>query len=705
MANVYYGNNGVMDLMPETLDRLKGLPASWTVIVNVRPVARLTARELDAIVLTERAVHVLEFKRSEAPVTIATDGTWLQGSRPMRGGIGNESPAEQVVNSTDAFKSILMEQFPQLARAVFPWVVLEKYNPNNWIGMPSRRMTPNDWHDVGHAKVIHGVEFLETILKRKESKVSASLPTTEVQQLREALGAKPLGRLSVQGFAQLLDSQSPLAHARIQVTALRSGTVFETVTNTEGAFELLGLPLEPVEVRVPDFPDLRVLPGAAFQSRAELLVMHVFLLTPHISEDRIRDMLQAGLDRVTEDVNAMFRLAEGTERRVTELEQELAATRQMVQGLVDSPVIDTNEVIQAHVTGLIERIQRLERERRQLHTVRSASLDTVRHEALAPLQSELAALSIRVQHLEQQVAAVEEIATQATVQARQATHQVAGLTDRVDDLEGQTGEAWQAATNAYSTAESAARFARTAQGHAAVSESEAKRAAEEARRSKQVQAERLEHERLLHATEEERRKLRIEALKFSALVGTVGGFVSTQPLPFADNVLIAPMQIWLVVRIGQIYGQSVGQDAAVKLIGTLGFGFAAQHLTVAMYKFVPGFTFGLGPFTVFGFTVLLGYVTAMFYERNRMPDRSEQKAALKGIQSLLKDQAFATEVKELGRAVGAEFKARGYKTRPDDLKAMFEIASERARPIGERLERALFTGNSGNRQSQEKTGG
>lgn len=694
MANVYYGNNGVMDLMPETLDRLKGLPASWTVIVNVRPVSRVTARELDAIVLTERAVHVLEFKRSEAPVKISTDGAWLQGSRPMRGGIGNESPAEQVVNSTDAFTSILADQFPRLARAVFPWVVLEKYNPKNWIGMPSRRMTPNDWHDVGHAKVIHGVEFLETILKRRESKVSALLPTTEMQQLREALGAKPLGRLSVQGFAQLLDSQSPLAHARIQVTALRSGTVFETVTNTEGAFELLGLPLEPVEVRVPDFPDPRVLPGAAFQSRAELLVMHVFLLTPHISEDRIRDMLQAGLDRVTEDVNAMFRLAEGTERRVTELEQELAATRQMVQGLVDSPVIDTNEVMQAHVTGLIERIEQLERERRQLHTVRSAPLDTVRHEALAPLQSELAALSIRVQHLERQVSAVEELATQATEQAHQATHQVAGLSGRVDDLEGQTVEAWQTAANAYSTADSAVRFARTAQGHAAVSESEAKRAADEARLSQQVQAERLEHERRLHITQEQRRVLRIEALKLSGVVGAVGGFISMQPLPFADNVLLAPMQIWLVIRVGQLYGQSVSQDAALKFIGTLGFGFAAQHLTVAMYKFVPGLTFGLGPFTVFGFTVLLGYVTATFYERNRMPDRSEQKAALNGIRVLLTDRAFAADVKELGRSIGAEFKARGYKTRPEDLRALFDTASDRARPIGERLERTLFNRTS-----------
>ena len=166
--------------------------------------------------------------------------------------------------------------------------------------------------------------------------------------------------------------------------------------------------------------------------------------------------------------------------------------------------------------------------------------------------------------------------------------------------------------------------------------------------------------------------------------------LSMQPIPFADNVILTPMQIWMVVRIGQIYGQGIGQDAALKLIGTMGFGFAAQHATIAMYRLVPGLSFGLGPFTVFGFTVLLGAATAMFYERGHMPDKREQGQLLQGIKHLLQDKAFTDEVKAMGVSAAQEFKERGSKPTAENLQAVFAAVSERARPIGERLEGKLF---------------
>lgn len=163
-----------------------------------------------------------------------------------------------------------------------------------------------------------------------------------------------------------------------------------------------------------------------------------------------------------------------------------------------------------------------------------------------------------------------------------------------------------------------------------------------------------------------------------------------QPIPFADNVILPPMPMWLAVCIGQIYGQSMTQDAAPKLLGTLGFGFAAQHATVALYKLIPGLTFGLGPFTVFGFTVLLSAMTALFYERGRTASPAERRVLLSGIKKLLRGSTFAQEIKDMGTDAFNTFKANGSKTRPEDLKAVFDTLGERAKPIGDRIERELF---------------
>jgi len=163
-----------------------------------------------------------------------------------------------------------------------------------------------------------------------------------------------------------------------------------------------------------------------------------------------------------------------------------------------------------------------------------------------------------------------------------------------------------------------------------------------------------------------------------------------QPLPFADNFILAPMQIWLVVRISQLYGRSMEQDAALKLIGTLGFGFMAQHATVLLYKLVPGMTFALGPFTVFGFTVLLGAATAMLYERGRLPDKAEQKDLLNAIKSLLKDKELVEHLRALGQVVTDGVKAKGYKVRAEDIRTIMASVGEQGRPIGERLNAALF---------------
>ncbi|KEF33376.1 hypothetical protein RDMS_12760 [Deinococcus sp. RL] len=705
MATLYYGNNGVVDLKPGTLDALRRLPKGWDIILNLRPANGKTARELDAVIVTERAVHVLEFKRRKDPITIVSDSRWMCNGRELRNAVrGGESPAEQVYNSDKAFQEALTGKLAKLRPLTLPWVVLENFNAKNRIGSEAHPMPIEKWHDTGWVKVIHGTDHLETLLSRREEAMPKRITDADAAQFRQHFGAKPLGQLTVQGVALVLDSRERLGNARLKFTTMNSQVRFEVFTDEQGGFELQGMPLEPFDVAVPEHPNLRVLPDSTFKAHTELLVLHLFLVRPQVSEERIRELLQSELAGVKQEVEAVLALAQDAEKRVARLEASLEETRQSIAAKLAVPGLQNNEVMQEEINGLAARVEQLERERRQAEAVSYLDTKLVLQDALEPLQLELTALTERINAVQKQLVTVGQVADQAQQDARQAYRKAAELEYRVEDVYARTTtaqrdardarqtaqRATEQASNAAKSAEQSATSARQAQGFAAQSAEEARRAAQAAASSREVQQDFLDLERTKYLTEEDRRTKRSEALKLSVIVGAAGCILSMQPLPFADNVLLAPMQIWLVVRIGQMYGQSVTQDAALKLLGTLGFGFAAQHATVALYKLVPGLTFGLGPFTVFGFTVLLGAMTAMFYERGRMPGKSEQRAVMNGIRTLLKDKALAADIRDIGTSVAAEFKTRGYKTRPEDFQAIFSKASERAKPIGERLERELF---------------
>jgi hypothetical protein len=72
------------------------MPDSWTVLLNCRPAGKNVDREIDALLITQKALHIIEFKYRTAPVQIKTESYWLAGTYDMKNTWG-ESPKEQVI--------------------------------------------------------------------------------------------------------------------------------------------------------------------------------------------------------------------------------------------------------------------------------------------------------------------------------------------------------------------------------------------------------------------------------------------------------------------------------------------------------------------------------------------------------------------------------------------------------------------------------
>lgn len=656
MAKLLYANDGSVDLMPDTLAALRALPSHWHVILNARPAGDHHTREIDALIVTERALHLVEFKYREGVAEILGDGPWCFGGWPEK-----VSPAIQAVETADAFKTWLAadRDLCSLKNAVLPWVVLERFDAEHRFGQT--HMRADRYYDPGFAKVINGVKRLQDILLRLEKAKKKVLPWNGISLdqgvplLIQRMGARPLDTLTIQGQVQNLTDGSPLAGLQVRVRSQKTegplaGFSRDIETDALGRFAVHGAPVAAFEVEIDGasaFPGWLTLPNAPVQPRTSFALVNLYLVQPGLAEAEVRTLLSEAVDQVKSDIGDLQSWLLHQDEHRQDHERRLQQLEQKANEHPESAELDLTEVW--------AEIDALRADQHRCALLEEADVHGMVQGALAPLQEELKSLAARLSHLEGQVA---------------ATAQDVAMAQRT-------------ASAAFTKAETSADQAQRAS-------TASRQAAAEAERSRMVQQQRLNHERTVHHVAEERQARRAEALKLSAIVGASGGILSMQPLPFADNVLLAPMQIWLVIRIGQVYGQRVGQDAAIKLLGTLGFGFAAQHATVALYKLVPGLTFGLGPFTVFGFTVLLGAMTALFYERGTMPGKAEQKAVMNGIRTLLRNPALAAEIREIGKAVATEFRAQGFKTRPEDLQALFGRVAEQARPIGEHLERELF---------------
>ena len=94
--------------------------------------------------------------------------------------------------------------------------------------------------------------------------------------------------------------------------------------------------------------------------------------------------------------------------------------------------------------------------------------------------------------------------------------------------------------------------------------------------------------------------------------------VAIQPLPFADILVLTPIQVTLAYKIARLRGQQVSQEQAKRVLaelsGVIGLGLLAQQTALGLYKIgLPG----LGGFMtiplVYGLTYGIGRVIDYYY--------------------------------------------------------------------------------------------
>ena len=79
------------------------------------------------------------------------------------------------------------------------------------------------------------------------------------------------------------------------------------------------------------------------------------------------------------------------------------------------------------------------------------------------------------------------------------------------------------------------------------------------------------------ASKEVLEQLDKEADKIITAAATAAGTaVFTNPVPVSDFLILVPIQIGMIVKLGAIYGETIDKKSAVEIVTTLGAGVATR---------------------------------------------------------------------------------------------------------------------------------
>ncbi|WP_424951844.1 YcjF family protein [Deinococcus sp.] len=110
-----------------------------------------------------------------------------------------------------------------------------------------------------------------------------------------------------------------------------------------------------------------------------------------------------------------------------------------------------------------------------------------------------------------------------------------------------------------------------------------------------------------------------EVIRSAALLA---GAIAVEPLPFADLLLITPLQAKMVLHIGKVYGFEVTATRAREMVQELGatvaYGFAVRQVMRGIAKLALPVIGGLitAP-AVYGWTYALGRTAEVYFQRKQ----------------------------------------------------------------------------------------
>jgi uncharacterized protein (DUF697 family) len=134
-------------------------------------------------------------------------------------------------------------------------------------------------------------------------------------------------------------------------------------------------------------------------------------------------------------------------------------------------------------------------------------------------------------------------------------------------------------------------------------------------------------EKKTNLDKDQRTKCNVIIHAASAAAGGVG--TGLAQIPLADNVLIAPIQVTMIVSLGGVFGIRVSESMAKGIISTLAAGFIGRGVSQILIGWVPFLGNAVNTATAAGITEAIGWTAAKhFSQLKKREDRMSMAAGI-----------------------------------------------------------------------------
>ena len=109
-----------------------------------------------------------------------------------------------------------------------------------------------------------------------------------------------------------------------------------------------------------------------------------------------------------------------------------------------------------------------------------------------------------------------------------------------------------------------------------------------------------------------------------------GAVVLANPVPVSDFLILVPIQIGMVIKLGALYGETIDKKSAVEIVTTLGAGVATRIIFQTVVSWIPGIKNVLGPPVASAATYGIGKAAKKYFTGQGVPTEEELKAEVEG---------------------------------------------------------------------------
>lgn len=100
----------------------------------------------------------------------------------------------------------------------------------------------------------------------------------------------------------------------------------------------------------------------------------------------------------------------------------------------------------------------------------------------------------------------------------------------------------------------------------------------------------------------------------ATLAGSVGA--GGAQIPLADNVVITPLQIGMIIRLGKVFDQKITKSAAGAVLASLWASILGRAASQFLWGWIPGLGNGNNAVTAVALTELIGWTAAARFYKN-----------------------------------------------------------------------------------------